>query len=158
MAQRLMFMGMGVGFAGRIERIMRVAMMLIMHVRMGVRHRLVNVLMLVMFRKVQPHAEGHESAGAEELDGYWLAKRDDGCDAANERRGREVRTCPRRPEVAQCEDEQREAHAVTEEADNTCNEDCRNVRHLGAKQQGENKVERTCNQSLQFHDLQRIGE
>jgi len=40
MAQRLVFMEMGVGFAGRIERPMRVAMMLIMQMRMGVHHYL----------------------------------------------------------------------------------------------------------------------
>src|SRR5262245_11952227 len=55
-AYRAVLMKMRVGFARRIKRAVDVAMMLVMDVGMGVRHRFVKVLVLVVFRQVQPDA------------------------------------------------------------------------------------------------------
>ena len=52
--------GVGMGFAWWIVRQVRMLMMLVMHVRMLVLQRLVDMLMLVMLGQMQPHADGHQ--------------------------------------------------------------------------------------------------
>jgi hypothetical protein len=49
MCQRRVCMGVGVSFAWRITRPMGVVMVFVVSVRMGMRHRLMSVCMLVMF-------------------------------------------------------------------------------------------------------------
>ena len=78
--------GMGVRLPRRIAGAVRVPMMLVVHVRMGVLHRLVDVLVLVPLGQMQPDAERHQAARRGELHGEGLAERQhrDGC--AEERR------------------------------------------------------------------------
>lgn len=59
---------MCVGFAGRIINRVRVMMMLIVHMLVRVCHRLMNMLVLMIFRQVQPHTHRHQGAGGCELD------------------------------------------------------------------------------------------
>jgi hypothetical protein len=61
---RRMLVEMRVRLAGRIERAVRMAMVLVMNMRMGVRHRLVPVLVRVLLGQVQPHADRHQDARA----------------------------------------------------------------------------------------------
>src|SRR5436853_4098057 len=58
--QRRMPMEMRVRFAGRVERAMVMTMVLIVHVRVGVRRGLVHMLVFVMFGQVQPYANRHQ--------------------------------------------------------------------------------------------------
>ena len=50
---------MRVWFTGRIARTMRVLMMLVVTMPVFMLHRLVNVLVLVSFRQMQPQPEPH---------------------------------------------------------------------------------------------------
>jgi hypothetical protein len=52
MAHRGVLMEVGVWLSWCVQVIVRVAVMLVVHMRVGVRHRLVNVLVLVMLGKV----------------------------------------------------------------------------------------------------------
>ena len=64
---------MGVRFARRVFGPMGVLMMLVVNVSMRMCHRFMPMLMFVMFGQVQPHAERHEQAGRDELEGHGLA-------------------------------------------------------------------------------------
>ena len=82
-----MLMKMGVRLAGWVTRRMRVLMVLVVHMGMGVSHRLVLVLMLVMLGEMQQHPDAHENAGNDEPRRYRLAQCDHSGGAAEERRG-----------------------------------------------------------------------
>ena len=58
---------MGMWLTGRIGGRVLVPMVLIMHVRMGVRHWLVNVLVLVTLGEMKPHADRHQPTGCDKL-------------------------------------------------------------------------------------------
>jgi len=107
--QAAVLMGMRVWFARRVVWGMCVLVMLVVYVRMSMRHRFVHMLVSVAFSQVQPHAERHQRAGDGELQGHRLVEGDHGGDAAVERRGREIGAGARGAEVAQRRDEQREA-------------------------------------------------
>ena len=94
----------------------RVLVVLVMHVRMLVRHRLMRMLVLVPLDQMQRDADRHQQRRAEQAGGDWLAEQRHGDRAADEGRGREIGAGARRPEVAQRQHEQRQADAVAEEA------------------------------------------
>ena len=56
-------MRVGVRLARRILRSMPMLMMLIVTVWMGVRRRIVDVLMRMAFAHMQPDTDGHQAAG-----------------------------------------------------------------------------------------------
>lgn len=58
--QRLMPMRMSMWFTRRITRCVFVLMVLIVEVGMGMLHRGMNVLMLMMLGQMQPHADAHQ--------------------------------------------------------------------------------------------------
>lgn len=60
MLQRLVPMSVGVRLAGWIVRCVVVLMVLVVHMRVRMLHRLVHMLMLVTLGKMQPDADGHE--------------------------------------------------------------------------------------------------
>jgi hypothetical protein len=60
MPYRLVLVKMGVRLAGRVRSAVRVAMVLVVHVRVGVCDRPMNVFVLVMLGQVQPHADRHQ--------------------------------------------------------------------------------------------------
>ena len=68
---------------------------------------------------VQPNSKPHQSTGNEECRGHGLVKNQYSQDGAEERRDREIRAGARRAEVTQRHHEQREAHTIAEEADDT---------------------------------------
>ena len=57
-----MLVKVGMGLVGRVQDGVRVAVVLVMHVRVGVSHRRVGVLVFVMLGQVQPYADGHQKA------------------------------------------------------------------------------------------------
>ena len=48
-------------------------MVLVMHMRVGVLHLLMHMLVLMVLGQVKPHADAHEQAGDGELQRDWLA-------------------------------------------------------------------------------------
>lgn len=58
---------MGMRLAGRIGGRVPVPMVLVMHVGMGVRHWLVNVLVLMTFGQMKPCADRHQPPGCDKL-------------------------------------------------------------------------------------------
>jgi hypothetical protein len=78
---------MGMWLAGRVVRPVLVLVMDVVHVRMGMFHRLVGMLVLVVLGEMQIDAEPHESARRQELQRQWLCEEDDGGARPEKRRG-----------------------------------------------------------------------
>ena len=100
-------MGMSVGLR-RHSRRMRMLVMVIVYVDMVMHHRLVHMLMLVLLRQVEPQADGHENAARDEGRGDRLVQEQNGGASADERSQRIVGSRSRRPEMPQCQNEQRQ--------------------------------------------------
>ena len=73
-----MLVRMGVRLARRILGTVRMLMVLVMHMRMRMHHRLVDVVVFVMLSDVQPDTQCHERSCREELQSDGLSKRNDG--------------------------------------------------------------------------------
>jgi hypothetical protein len=80
-------MPMGVRFARRVVWRMLVSVVFVMHMRMHVRRDVVDMLMLVTLRDVEPNSETHENAGSKQRECDVLSKRHDGDHGTQERRG-----------------------------------------------------------------------
>lgn len=65
---------MGVRFAGRVGRCMRMAVVFVVDVRMGVRRRLMLVIVVVLLGQMQIHADRHQQAGHDQLQRDRLAR------------------------------------------------------------------------------------
>ena len=105
MRQRRVFVSVGMWFAWWIIGPMGVAMMLVVTVRMGMRHRLMCVWMFMMLGQMQPDACGHQQSRDCELCRQRFAERNHRAGSAKERCCREVRACARSTEAAQREHE-----------------------------------------------------
>lgn len=79
-----------VRLARRIVGAVRVPVVLVMHVRVLVLHRLVHMLVLVPLGEMEPDAEAHEPAGGEQLQRQRLAEGGDREERPDERCRREV--------------------------------------------------------------------
>ena len=91
-------------FAGRIIKFVHVLMVLVVHMHVLVLHRLVRVLVFVMFGKMQPDAEADQSRGNPELRVRSLAQEQERENHPHERRGGEICAGPRRAQMTQRED------------------------------------------------------
>ena len=98
-------MHMSVRFAGRVLGPVCMLMMFIMHVRMCVRHRLVNVLVFMTLGHVQPDAHSHERACREEPKAHRLLQHDNRGNRSQEWRCRKIRSRSSGTQMAQREDE-----------------------------------------------------
>ena len=85
MRQRRVFVGMGMWFTRRIIRPMGVGVVLVVNMRMGMRHRLVGMCVLVMLAQMQPDARGHQQSGNRELGRQRFAERNHRSGSAKER-------------------------------------------------------------------------
>jgi hypothetical protein len=92
-------------------------MVLIVGMAMRVQGEFVDVLMLMMFDRMQPDANPHKSAGDEQSWSDRITKRHDGDDRAEERRRRKLGARSRSTQLTQCEDVKHKANTVSEEAD-----------------------------------------
>ncbi len=92
----------------------------VMDMLVGVLQFFVDVRMLVMFRKVQPDADRHQSSGQPEIRSRALAQHGERQSCAEERRHREIGAGPRRAQMPQRHNEEHEAYAVAEESEQTC--------------------------------------
>src|SRR4051794_24794382 len=100
-AHRRVLMKMGVRLGGRGHGAVSMAMVLVMDVGVGMRHRAVNVLMLVMLGEVQPHPDCHQNTSEGELWGHWLTEASHRCRATEERCRGKICAGPRGSEMAQ---------------------------------------------------------
>ena len=135
MNQRFVLVRTGVrGWIGhrRVVRPVHVLMMLVVHVRVLVRHRLVAVLVLVTFGEMEPEADAHQRGRHDEGDTRPLPEDQERRDGADEGRRGELRARARRAEAAQREDEQHEAHPVAEEPQQQSPAHMRQRRPMGA--------------------------
>ena len=90
--------------------------------------------MAVMLGQMQPYADPHQRACGDQLPGDGVIVQDDRKGRAEKRSDREVRTGPRRTEVAQRDYEQDEADAVSDEPQR-----CRHAEQVGGWQCAANK-------------------
>ena len=156
--QSPVLMGMGVRLAWGIFGSVGMLMMLVVHVRVRVPHRLVGVLVLMAFREVQPNAHAHQAASHQQLNGDGFAKSSDRNHRAKEWSGREIGAGARRSEMSKRDDEQREADAIAEKADDARQQSIKSARHRSSGPKPKCETDRTGNQSLQFNNLQGIGQ
>ena len=75
-------------------------MVLIMHVRMGMFHRLVNMLVLMMLGDVQPYTNSHEQPCDQELRGERLSEEEHCRNRADKGCRREIGRRPGGPQMA----------------------------------------------------------
>src|SRR5262249_52114723 len=87
MFETTVLMPMRVRLAYWIFRLMLMLVMLVMNVRVHVRHHVVDVLMLMTFRDVEPNAYPHEGASRKERRCDVLSEHSDGDDGPQKRRG-----------------------------------------------------------------------
>ena len=92
---------------------MRVPVVLVVNVRVHVILSHVSVYVLVMLGDVQPDADGHERSGDEQLRAHRIRLQKDRGDSSEEWSDREIGARSRAAEMAQRQDEQHEADAVT---------------------------------------------
>jgi hypothetical protein len=97
--------------------VMLVPMMLVMHMSMCVRKRLVDMLVLVALGNMQPNTERHTRRRQPESDSTRLSIEQHRGRGTNERRGGKIGTGARRPELTQSDNKQYQAQAVPEESD-----------------------------------------
>jgi hypothetical protein len=148
----------GVRLAGRIQRSMLMLMVLIMRVCMIMRQGVMDVQMFVMLGDVQPDAYGHQRCGDEKLGGQRLAERKHGGRGAEEGRGREIGTGPRRAEMTQRQHEQRQAGTIAQHPDESGKSDGARSRQRTAHPQSQGDVAGARDQPLQLDDLQGVGK
>ena len=112
MYQTRVLMTMGMRFARRIVRRMRVLMMLVMVMEMFVFHRVVDVLVFVSLGHMQPNADEHQN-GRDAEGPIELALSDcEGEGGTRKRRGREIGSCASCAEVTERANEKSEADAT----------------------------------------------
>src|SRR5438045_1859926 len=95
---------------------MLVPMMLVVQVCVRVLRERGRVLMFVALRKMQPHTDRHARRSDPERQRRSIMKSEDRQRCADERRGREVGSGPRRSKMSESEHEQNETQTVAEES------------------------------------------
>ena len=158
MPDRSVRVHMGVRLARRISGKVRVLVVLVMHMGMRMRHRLVHMLVRVAFGEVQPDANSHERARCDEREADRLCQRDHCRDRPQERRGREIGPRARSTEMAKRNDIKRETHAITEKPDQGREQDCGGAGQRSAGAKPDREIDRSRDQALPLDDLQRIRE
>ena len=118
-SHRLVAMGLFIRFARRVAGTVTVLVVLVADMRMGVVHHLVQMLMRMIFRQVEPDADAHEQASGHQLERQRLMQKDDGGNRSEEGSSREIGPRARRAKMPKRHNEEREAHPVTEKADET---------------------------------------
>ena len=114
--------------------------------------------MFVALSEVQPNTHAHQTAGHNQLNGDGFSQSQNSNDRAQERGGREIGAGARRTEMPKRDDEQREADAVAEKTDHTGQQSIRHGRQRPSSPQSKYDADRPGNQSLEFDNLQGIGQ
>ena len=77
--QSLVPMGVRMGLTRRVAWRMFVLMVRVVNVRVRMLHRLVHMLMFVMLRNMQPHADRHQQSGCKQLGGHRILQEHQCC-------------------------------------------------------------------------------
>ena len=158
MLNRPMLVRMGVGLSGWILGTVCMLMVFVMHMRMRVHHRLVDVLVLVALSDVQPDTQRHERSCREELRGDGLSERNDGGNSPQEGRGREIGSCSRRSQIAERNDEKRQAYAVSQKANNHRKNRRKRWGQQSSGPEAKREIDWSGDKTLELDNLQRIGQ
>ena len=112
MAQPRMGMTVTMRLTDGVRRAVGMLVMGVMMVVVGVFHRRVQVNMIMMFSQVQPHAERHQRARDNELNGDRLSKSDQCNGRTDKRRGRKICAGSRRSNMAERKHKENQAESV----------------------------------------------
>ncbi len=123
MSHGQMSMPMTVGLALRGVRVVLMLVMLVVAMTMLVGHGLVIVQVVMLLGQVEPESESHQARGDQQFCREWLVQDEDSHNGADEGCERKVGSRPRGAEMAQRQDEQREADAVTQKTDDASSTD-----------------------------------
>lgn len=117
MPQRLVPVWMAVGFAGRVHRVVRMLMVLIVPVEMFVRHFIMDMFVAMAFREMKKDSRRHQAPGYRQPPSEGFAAHSQGDHGAHEGRQREVRARTRGPDVAERKHKAKQAEPVAQEPD-----------------------------------------
>ena len=138
--QRLVMMLVGMRLFAVPARLVRVAMVRVVDVRVIVSERFVQMLVFVPLGQVQPDAERHQGRGRQENGRDGLSEERDRNHGADERCGREVGAGARAAEMPQGDDKQHEAQPVAHETERQDGGDMRRPRQLVAERERQRGV------------------
>ena len=125
---------------------------------MRVHHGLVNMFMFVALREMQPNTQSHQTASHKQLNGNEFSKSHDGNYRAQEWRGRKIGAGTCRPEMPKRDDEQREAYAVAKQPDDTGKQSIKRTGQRTPGPESNRDTDGSGKQSLEFDNLQGIGQ
>jgi len=152
-----MLVRMAVRFAIRIGWRMDVLMMRVVHMPVLVNKRLVHMLVLMFFGKMQIHARRHERGSRDQrpCDGFAEQRnRDRGADKGSDRK---IRPGPGRTEMTQSQYEERKANAITEETDDSGRGKGPLFGQLRTMGKAQRSIDDAGGNTLDHGDLERIG-
>ena len=109
-------MQVGVRLAAGIIVCVLVLVMIVMHMGMGMFHRLVPMVVFVVFGQMQPNPGRHQDTSQRNLPSQRFIEADDRNERAKERRGREISSRSRAPEMTQGQHKADQANAIAEKA------------------------------------------
>ena len=154
-AHRRVPMPMGMRLAR--QRVVIVTVMVVMGVRVIVFQSLVEVLVVMALRHMQPQSKCHQEPGKDQLRRHGIAKQEHGQQGADEWSKREVGSGPGRSEMAQRQHEHDEADADPEQADDGAGADQADAWQGRAKRQGEPDIGAAGDETFDHGDLNRIS-
>ena len=152
-----MLVRMTVRFAARIGRRMRVLMMLVVNMPVLVKERFVQMLVLVLFGKMQIHTYRHERGSRDQGPCDGLAEQRHRDRSADKGRGRKIRSGAGCTEVTQAQYEERQANAITEETDDSGRGKGPFFGKLRTMGKAQRSIDDPSRNTLDHGDLHRIG-
>lgn len=107
---------MGVQLHAIPREIMGVLVVRVMSVRVGVQQFCVLMVVRMMLGQVQPNPCCHQDTSQPENRAGWFAEKCDGDGGADKRRSRKIGPCAGRTQAPQGQNEQHQAHTVSQKA------------------------------------------
>jgi hypothetical protein len=143
--------------AGRIIWPVTVSVRFVVDMRMRMRLGTMNMLVLVSFGDMQPHAQRHERACHDQLDRNGFVQNDDRDHGPEKRSRGKLGGRPGRPQMPQCEHVEHQAHAEAHEANDRRHRARKQVGQGTSRRKAQQQIDWTGNKTLERDDLQRIG-
>lgn len=155
--QPRMRMKMGMRLARRIGRPVRMLVVRIVTMAMLMHHRFVHMLMRMMLGEMEEEAETHQHGRSDKGERDRIAEDREAQSRAKERGRGEIGAGARRPQMAQRQNEEREAGAIAEKAEDTGGEERRRRGPGAAPERGEAEIDAARREPFHHRDIQRIG-
>jgi hypothetical protein len=131
--QLLMNVQMGMRLAAWVIRAMTVLVDFVVNVRMGMHLALMDMLVLVPFRRVQPDAECHQGASNHQLCSHRFAVDDHRDRSAEKRSNRKIGRSSRSSKIAQGQDIENKTHTIAQKSNDRCRESRYQIRQRCAR-------------------------